>query len=76
MTIATQIPSPRLSLTAQQREALAAAARFPLLSAIHGRRSRRFPVGGSIPSGPLACTSTRDVEPLDEVERALILWRR
>ncbi|MCX8557327.1 hypothetical protein ACJEIK_08515 [Mycobacterium sp. SMC-16] len=69
----TETSSPRLSLTAQQREALAAAARFPLLSAIQGRRSRRFPVGGSIPAGPLAYTSTRDVEPLDEVERALIL---
>ena len=34
--------------------ALAELARFPLLDSLYGRRSRRFPMGGSIPDGPLA----------------------
>ncbi len=38
-----------------------------------GRRSRRFPVGGQIPDGALAYTSRRPVQPLSEVERALLI---
>ncbi len=56
-----------------ERAALAEAARFPLLTAITGRRSRRFPVGGRIPSGALAFSSRHPVQPLSEVERALVL---
>ncbi|MGV0633787.1 hypothetical protein ABQE69_04890 [Mycolicibacillus trivialis] len=62
-----------LAITDQERAALAELARFPLLSAITGRRSRRFPVGGRIPSGALAFTSRRPVQPLSEVERAVVL---
>ncbi|HET9920009.1 MAG TPA: hypothetical protein VFQ30_09240, partial [Ktedonobacteraceae bacterium] len=47
--------------------------RFPLLSAIFGRRSRRFGYGMSIPDGPLAYTSQHAPLPLDELERALLI---
>jgi hypothetical protein len=62
-----------LTISDHEREALAEATRFPLLAAITGRRSRRFPVGGQIPGGALAFTSRRPVQPLSEVERALLL---
>lgn len=62
-----------LSLSDHERAALADVARFPLFTAITGRRSRRFPVGGRIPAGALAYTSRRPVQPLSEVERALLL---
>ena len=44
---------------------LVEAATFPLIEAIHGRRSRRFAKGASIPDGPLAFTSRQAPEPLD-----------
>ncbi|MGW0037079.1 hypothetical protein [Gordonia sp. NPDC003376] len=62
-----------LDLTEGERRALADLAAFPLLGAITGRRSRRFPVGGHIPAGELAFTSSKPVQPLSEVERALVL---
>ncbi len=62
-----------LEISDHERAALAQAAHFPLLAAITGRRSRRFPVGGQIPAGALAYTSRRPVQPLSEVERALLL---
>lgn len=62
-----------LTLTEAERSALDAAAAFPLLDAIRGRRSRRFPVGGSIPSGELAFTSAKPAQPLSETERAIVL---
>jgi hypothetical protein len=46
---------------------------YPLLSAIFGRRARRFGLGMSIPSGPLAYTSRHDPVPLSELERSLLL---
>ncbi|WJR34453.1 hypothetical protein P3F83_03195 [Mycobacteroides immunogenum] len=62
-----------LQISDREREALAQVTQFPLLAAISGRRSRRFPAGGHIPDGPLAYTSTEPVTPISEVERALIL---
>jgi hypothetical protein len=62
-----------LLISDHERAALADLARFPLLAAMTGRRSRRFPVGGQIPSGALAYTSRRPVQPLSEVERALLI---
>jgi hypothetical protein len=62
-----------LQISDHERAALAEVAHFPLLAAITGRRSRRFPVGGQIPSGALAYTSRRQVQPLSEVERALLI---
>ena len=56
-----------------ERAALAELAHFPLFAAMTGRRSRRFPVGGRIPAGALAYTSRRPVQPLSEVERALVV---
>lgn len=46
---------------------------FPLIEAIHGRRSRRFAKGASIPNGPLAFTSRQAPEPLDPTEQMLLI---
>ncbi|AWG66734.1 hypothetical protein [Mycobacteroides abscessus] len=62
-----------LHISDREREALAQVTRFPLLAALTGRRSRRFPAGGRIPAGPLAYTSSEPITPISEVERALIL---
>ncbi|MGV9665554.1 hypothetical protein ACWDUL_00775 [Nocardia niigatensis] len=64
---------PPLTLTEGEREALRGLARYPLLDAIYGRRSRRFPLGGSIPAGPLAFTSKHAPRPLSDLERAVVL---
>ena len=47
-------------------QGLVEACSFPLIEAIHGRRSRRFAKGAAIPSGPLAFTSRNAPEPLTE----------
>ena len=62
-----------LEISDKHRKALAELGRYPLLDAIVGRRSRRFPVGGSIPDGPLAYESTEESRSITEVERALII---
>ncbi|BBX46713.1 hypothetical protein GCM10009641_41340 [Mycobacterium cookii] len=62
-----------LEVSDHERAALAEVGHFPLLAAITGRRSRRFPVGGRIPAGALAYTSRQPVQPLSEVERALLI---
>ncbi|MBZ0218610.1 MAG: hypothetical protein K8F25_18790, partial [Fimbriimonadaceae bacterium] len=49
------------------------AAGFPLIDAIHGRRSRRFAKGATIPDGPLAYTSKYEAVPLSELEQLLLL---
>jgi hypothetical protein len=46
---------------------------FPLMAALLGRRSRRFPLGGHIPDGPLAFRSRHEPLPLSETEEMLIL---
>ena len=62
-----------LTITDRERTAIAALLEFPLVAAINGRRSRRFPVGGEIPAGELAFRSAKPPQPLTEVERALVL---
>ncbi len=52
---------------------LVEAAHFPLIEAIHGRRSRRFARGNAIPSGPLAYTSKHAPAALSELEQMLLL---
>ena len=52
---------------------LVEAANFPLIEAIHGRRSRRFAKGASIPDGPLAFTSRHAPAPLDPLEQMILL---
>ncbi len=49
------------------------AMQFPLVEAIHGRRSRRFARGASIPDGPLAYKSKDKPEPLSQLEQMLLL---
>jgi hypothetical protein len=46
---------------------------FPLMSAIFGRRARRFAMGMEIPSGPLAFKSRHAVVPLSELEQAILV---
>ena len=46
---------------------------FPLIEAIHGRRSRRFARGAAIPDGPLAYESKHDPAPLSELEQMMLL---
>lgn len=53
--------------------ALNGLAKFPLLDALFGRRSRRFGVGMSIPDGPLAYTSKHPPQPLSELERSVLI---
>jgi len=54
-------------------EALQHLLEYPLLNAIFGCRARRFGLGKSILSGPLAYTSRHDPVPLSELERSLLL---
>ncbi len=49
------------------------AANLPLIEAIHGRRSRRFALGASIPDGPLAYSSKHEPAPLSDLEQMLLL---
>lgn len=49
------------------------AADFPLIEAVHGRRSRRFARGASIPGGPLAYASKHPPQPLSVLEQMLLL---
>jgi hypothetical protein len=46
---------------------------FPLLSAILGRRARRFGLGMTIPDGPLAWQSKHSPLPLSETERMVLV---
>jgi hypothetical protein len=56
-----------------QSQGLIEAAMFPLIEAIHGRRSRRFAKGASIPNGPLAYQSKEAPKPLDPAEQMLLI---
>lgn len=64
---------PGFSVSDKERVALEDLRKFPLLDAIYGRRSRRFPLGGTIPAGPLAYKSRHAPVPLTELERLLLL---
>jgi hypothetical protein len=55
------------------RDALGELAAVPLLTALYGRRSRRFALGSEIPDGPLAYRSSHEPMPLSELERLLVL---
>jgi hypothetical protein len=59
--------------SAAQAEVLTDLARYPLMEALFGRRSRRFALGNEIPDGPLAYKSNHEPMPLSELERALVL---
>lgn len=57
----------------QRLKCLEEISEFPLLSALLGRRSRRFAKGAKIDSGPFAYTSGKPVHPLNEFETSLIV---
>ncbi|OBC14121.1 hypothetical protein A5788_09390 [Gordonia sp. 852002-50816_SCH5313054-c] len=69
----TSTAAAAFALDEHERSALAGLTSFPLLGAITGRRSRRFPVGGEIPSGEMAFASRKPVAPLSDTERAIVL---
>jgi hypothetical protein len=46
---------------------------FPLVSALTGRRARRFLLGASIPDGVFAFTSRHEPIPLTELEQLMVL---
>lgn len=62
-----------IELSEQERTALRELSEFPLYTALLGRRSRRFPVGGELPDGVLAFTSKEPARPLTDLQRALVL---
>lgn len=62
-----------LELGPDETQTLRELAAFPLLEALHGRRSRRFALGGEIPDGPLMYKSQHEPMPLSELERMLVL---
>ena len=47
---------------------------LPLADAILSRRSRRFGLGMTLPSGPLARASDAEPIPLTELEEAVLVW--
>ncbi len=47
---------------------------YSLFESLLDRRSRRFQMGGEIPSGPLKYKSSHKPVPLTELEEALLLW--
>ena len=63
---------PAAGLT-EWNELLAEANDFPLMSALFGRRSRRFGWGMEIPEGPLAYQSKLPPTALDDLERAFVI---
>jgi hypothetical protein len=69
---ATPVNQQNDASTAPER-GLAQVTNFPLIQAIHGRRSRRFAKGASIPDGPLAYTSKKPATPITEMEKMLLL---
>ena len=52
---------------------LQVAVEYPLIEALLGRRSRRFPLGCKIPDGPFAYESNHEPIPLSATEQILLL---
>jgi hypothetical protein len=67
-------PSPGKPAQTTDPAALAALARYPLLDALRGRRSRRFGPGMAIGEGPFAYTSQHPPLPLSEAEAAALAF--
>ncbi|MCG3156930.1 MAG: hypothetical protein DKINENOH_03555 [bacterium] len=49
------------------------AVRMPFIEVLHGRRSRRFPLGAEIKDGPFQFKSQHEPLPLSELEQMLVL---
>ena len=69
---AASTPDPAASIS-EWNALLAEANDFPLMSALYGRRSRRFGWGMEIPKGPLAYKSSLPPSSLDDFERSFII---
>lgn len=63
-------PQTQSRLSAELRQELGS---FSLLSALFGRRARRFGLGMTIPDGPLAYQSQHPPLPLSDTERLLVV---
>jgi len=48
--------------------------KYPLLEAIAHRRSRRFPLGCTLPDGATQYASTKPPVPLNDIETAILCW--
>src|SRR4030042_1718000 len=47
---------------------------YPILEAIARRRSRRFPLGCTLPEGALQYASQKPSVPLNDIETAILCW--
>jgi hypothetical protein len=56
------------------REEVRKAFQHPVLEAIARRRSRRFPLGCTLPSGALEYPSQKPPVPLNDIELAILCW--
>ncbi|MEZ4862465.1 MAG: hypothetical protein R3C14_14215 [Caldilineaceae bacterium] len=54
-------------------DGLTTARTFPLVDALLGRRSRRFAMGATLPTGPFAYHSRQEPVPLNELEQLVLL---
>ena len=61
---------PAMELPPGLRDAL----ELPLADALMARRSRRFGLGMTLPTGPLAHASEAEPVPLSELEEAVLVW--
>lgn len=48
--------------------------KYPILEAIARRRSRRFPLGCTLPSGAIQHASQKPPVPLNDIETAILCW--
>ena len=62
-----------MHISDHERAALTQLEKFPLVTALFGRRSRRFFRGAEIPDGPLAFKSRHGPMGLTELERMMVL---
>ncbi len=60
-------------MTDADRSRIAHCFHYPLFQALFGRRSRRFGLGMTLPSGPLAFQSNHAPLPLSELERSILI---
>jgi hypothetical protein len=48
--------------------------KYPIMEAIARRRSRRFPLGCTLPEGAIKYASTKQPVPLNDIETAILCW--
>lgn len=63
-----------MGMTSQQQEALQKLLNYPLIDALTHRRSRRFSMGATLPTGGLAYASQKEPLPLTMLEEAILAF--